>query len=64
MIDLRFQKPIDEGRVMRGQAIAKQEGQVKRLDTQTYHLFYSVSCLSNLYVLIPSLLHNNYIQRL
>jgi hypothetical protein len=36
--NMRFQKEIDEGRVMRGQEIAKQEGQITRLDSTTYQV--------------------------
>jgi transposase-like protein len=35
---MRFQKEIDEGRVTRGQEIAKHEGQVKRLDAERYEV--------------------------
>ena len=33
-----FPKQVDEGRVMRGQEIAKVEGQIKRLDDSTYQV--------------------------
>ena len=33
-----FRREIDEGRVMRGQEIAKLEGQIKRLDDSTYQV--------------------------
>ena len=33
-----FPREIDEGRVMRGQEIAKLEGQIKRLDESTYQV--------------------------
>lgn len=33
-----FRREIDEGRVMRGQEIAKVEGQIKRLDESTYQV--------------------------
>jgi transposase-like protein len=49
VVAMRFQKEADEGRVMRGQEIAKHEGQIKRLDAETYqvasqsgHGFYTV----------------------
>ena len=35
---MRFQKEIDEGRVMRGQEIAKHEGQITRLDPERYQV--------------------------
>jgi len=38
VIEMRFEKELDEGRVMRGQEIAKHEGKIKRLDAQTYQV--------------------------
>jgi len=62
---MRLQKDADEGRVMRGQEIARHEGQIKRIDAQTYqvssqsgHGLYTVvknvrdwrcSCLDHIY---------------
>jgi len=33
-----FPRQVDEGRVMRGQGIAKLEGQIKRVDDSTYQV--------------------------
>jgi transposase-like protein len=38
VVAMGFPKTVDEGRVMRGQAIAKIEGQIKRLDDSTYQV--------------------------
>jgi hypothetical protein len=35
---MRFQKEPDEGRVMRGQEIAKHEGQIARVDDERYQV--------------------------
>jgi hypothetical protein len=38
VIEMRFEKELDEGRAMRGKAIYQSGGHIERLDALTYHV--------------------------